>query len=215
MEEAGVGTEVLANVKRGLTVDRGALVGLPDGGGAAVLIGYADRVHDIGFRARFGGGAGGSGVVALDLYRLTGEVDVHIGGGNEPDLELEEGSGLVRAARRAALTLEGDTVGGGNGIEALFIELRRADGGKIGVNHLVRQDLFPLGNIGTAVLDIEIQLGSCGNLQVDLVDRCEVRQREPSECRRHQNKHGNDAEQEGEFPLHTRLCPFQFIEFLL
>ena len=98
VEEAGLTAEALVDVEGGLPVDRGALVGLPDRGGTAVLIGYTDRLDDIGFCAGLGGGAGGGGVAALDLNRLTGQMDIHIGGSDEPHFELEERRAFVRAA---------------------------------------------------------------------------------------------------------------------
>ena len=59
------------------------------------------------------------------------------------------------------------------------------------------------------------KLGSCGDLQVDLIHAGEIGQRKPRKRRRDQHQHRDDAEQEGELALDASLRFFQFCQFLL
>ena len=156
MEEAGVGSEVLSDVEGGLAGYRISLVRLPDHRGAAILIGYADGVDDIRFGAGLGGGAGGSRVSVLYLYRLTGKMDVHFFSGDEPYIEFNKRGG-VSVAGRTGLARKGHAVGGRHGIEQLILQSGSSGGGESGIDHVISQRLFPQADVGAAVLDIEVQ----------------------------------------------------------
>ena len=93
----------------------------------------------------------------------------HIGGGHEPCLELNVRIFICLAGRTRA-ALKCDTVGGGDRIEELILELRRADRGEVGVDHILGEGLFPQAGIGTAVLNIDIKIWGSANLQIDLVE---------------------------------------------
>lgn len=58
------------------------------------------------------------------------------------------------------------------------------------------------------------KLGSCGDLQVDLIHAGEIGQRKPRKRRRDQHQHRDDAEQEGELALDASLRFFQFCQLL-
>ena len=208
MEEAAVGAEALADVKGGLTGYGTALVRFPDRGGAVVLIGNTNRVDDIRLGAGLGGGAGGGSVLTFDLHGLAGEVDIHFFGRDEPNLELYK-RGVIGITGRAGLAREGDTVGRSDGIEELLVEGRRVLRAKRGIDHVVGEHLFPQADVGTAVFDIQIQLGRRRDLERDIIDRRKVRKRKPCQCRRDQYQHRDDAEQEGEFTLDSHLRFFQ------
>ena len=214
MEDAGAVAEGGTDVEGGLVVDRVAFVGLIDRRGAGVLEGHADGVDDIGSLIGLGGGDGGGGVLAVHLDRLTGKVDVHLFGCEEPDVEFYVG-GVIRGATVARFTEEVDAVGGGDGIEKLFVECLCAGCGEGGVDHLGGEGLFPQGEIfGAAVLDIEVQLGCGGDADVDVADIGEVRQREPRERGGDQHQHRDDAQQEGGAALDACLRALEFIQFL-
>lgn len=214
VEEAGIVREALGYVKGGLTVDRGALVGLPDSRRAAVLIGYAYRADDVSLGAGVCRGAGCGGILALYLYRLTGEMDPHISRSYEPYLELDECI-VVSAAGATRPAREGDAVRGGDGIEQLLIQSRRVLRSESGIYHVVGERLLPKSHIGrSAVLDIKIELRRCADLEVDIVDSRKVGERKPSQCRCYQNQHGYHAEQECKLALNARLCLLQFFKLL-
>ena len=138
-------------------------------------------------------------------------MDPHVGGGDEPDLVFEIGV-FVGFAGGAGLAPEADTVGRGDGIEQLVGDLGRVHRGEICIDHIIGQRLFPQADVGAAVLDIKLELRRCRDLEVNLVDRCEVGQGEPRHRRRHQHEHRNDAEQEGELSLDARLGFLQFVQ---
>ena len=87
-EDTGIITETLGNVESRLTVNGGALVGLPNSGRTAVLIGNTDGTDYVSFYACFGSCARGGSVLTFDLYGLTGEMNPHIGSCNKPNLEF-------------------------------------------------------------------------------------------------------------------------------
>lgn len=206
VEQTGGAVKGSGNVKGGLTGYGCPLVRLPDSGGAGVLKGYAQAADDVSLSPGIGGGAGGSSGLAFHLNRLAGEVDVHLLGREEPALELDEG-GAVRVAGRTGLGREIDTVAGGDGIENLLIDARRADRGKVLVDHIVGERLLPQGGVSASILDINVQLGRRGYLEVDIIHRCEVRQCEPRKRRGDEHKHRDDRKKEGSAPLDARLRP--------
>ena len=185
MEHAGIIIKGIGYVEGGLAGYGGALVGLIDGGGAGnalILKGHAQTVDYVGLDAGLGRSNGGSGLFVTDLDRLAGEVDVHLLGGDEPNLELHICIG-VGGTGDAVLREEVDAVGGGYGIEKLL-------------------------------LDIQEQLGGCGDIEGDVVDIGEVAESEPRESGGDQHQHGNDAEQEGGAPLDAGLGLLELIQFL-
>ena len=213
VEDTSIVREVLRYIKGSLTVDRCTAVRLPDRGGAAVLIGNADSLCNIRLGAGLGGSTSGGSVLSLYLSCLTGEVNPHIGSRDKPYLEFDKSSS-VRVARVAGLAGKGDTVGSGDGIHQLLVEGRRVLRSERSVDHIISQRLFPQADVGAAVLNIKIQLRSSANLEIDLVDGSKIGQRKPCQRRCDQNKHSNNAQEEGEFPLNSRLCFLQFFELL-
>ena len=55
------------------------------------------------------------------------------------------------------------------------------------------------------------KLGGCRYLEVDFADRRKVTERKPRQRRGYQNKHGNNADQEGKLAFDASLRLFQFI----
>ena len=217
MEHAGIIIKGIGYVEGGLAGYGGALVGLIDGGGAGnalILKGHAQTVDYVGLDAGLGRSNGGSGLFVTDLDRLAGEVDVHLLGGDEPNLELHICIG-VGGTGDAVLREEVDAVGGGYGIEKLLLDIGGVDRGEICIDHLVGEGLLPQGEIlCAAILDIQEQLGGCGDIEGDVVDIGEVAESEPRESGGDQHQHGNDAEQEGGAPLDAGLGLLELIQFL-
>ena len=52
------------------------------------------------------------------------------------------------------------------------------------------------------------KLGGCRYLEVDFADRRKVTESKPRQGRGYQNKHSNNADQEGELALDASLCLF-------